>query len=166
MRTARANRGQMRVIEVIIALFIIVAALTFANLLSISASSPNYEATELQKLGYNVLHDLDQQNLLPRFINGSEWANLTAALRVTLPLDVYFQLTVYKIERTATADGGISNNYVVANSGPLNEIRYGDSSAFSSSKDVASVTYSLVGYPTTTKSTYSPSVLILQLIRG
>ncbi len=155
----------MRVIEVIIALFIIVAALTFANLLSITPSSPSFKATELQKLGYNVLHDLDQQNLLPRFVYCGEWENLTAALRVTLPLDVYFQLTVYKMEPTPT-DGGLNNNYVVVNSGAQDEIRYGESSAFSSSTDVASVTYGLVGYPTPTESTYSPRVLILQLTRG
>ncbi len=165
-RVSSLNRGQMRVIEVIIALFIIVAALTFANLLSIAPSSPNYQATELQKLGYNVLHDLDKQNLLPEFVYDNQWQNLTAALRVILPINVYFQLNVYQIQRTTTVEGGIGNNYVIVNLGPTGEVRYGDSAIFSSAKNIASVTYSLVGYPMQIESIYSPRMLVLQLIEG
>jgi hypothetical protein len=170
MKTRRKSQGQMRVIEVIIALFIIVVAISFANFLSIAPTSPKYEATELQKLGYNVLHDLDKQDILPRFVYGSEWQNLTAALRVTLPINVYFRLTVYRIERT-TLDGATTANYVAVNNGPNDWIQYGDSNIFSLSKDVASITYGVVGYPAQIsqmqfEAEYSPRILILELSRG
>ena len=170
MKIICGNRGQMRIIEVIISLFIIVAALSFTSLLSIAPTSPKYEATELEKLGYNVLHDLDEQGLLPRFVYSSEWQNLTSALRVTLPISIYFNLTVYKIERTAV-NGAVVDNYVAINSGSNGLIQYGDNSAFLSSKDVASVTYGVVGYTTKISQTnfqtnYSPRVLVLELTRG
>ncbi len=160
----------MRVIEVIIALFIIVAALSFANLLSIAPTSPKYEATELEKLGYNVLHDLDKQDLLPRFVYNSEWQNLTAALRVTLPINVYFRLTVYSISRT-TVNGITNCTYVVANDEPSDSIQYGDGNAFSISKSISSVTYGVVGYPHQVsqvqfEAEYSPRVVVLELTRG
>ena len=150
------NRGQMRVVEVILASFIIIAALSFVNFLAISPTSPKYEAAELEKLGYSVLLNLDRQVILPRFVYGAEWENLTAALRVSLPLDVYFNLTVYDLNGKGINDKGIS---------------YGEVSVFATSKNVASVTYGLAGYPikinaTHYKTSYDPRVLILQLVRG
>jgi hypothetical protein len=149
-------KGQMRIIEVILASFIIVFALSFANILAIVPTSPKYEATELEKLGYNVLHDLDKQGLLPRFVYKEEWGNLTAALRVSLPLDVYFNMTVYDLQGTKI------NNVT---------IYYGDPETFTASKNIASVTYGLVGYPiklnaTQYQANYEPRTLILQLTRG
>lgn len=161
----RSKRGQMRAIEVIIALFIIVAALCFADLLSITVSSRKYESIELEKLGYNVLHDLDKQGLLPRFVYQSEWANLTAALKVSLPLNVYFNMTVYKMEKT-TVDGATVCNYIPVNSGISGEICNGDSTAFSDTKDVASVTYGVVGYTNQVNAKYDPKILILEIARG
>ena len=151
------NKGQMRIIEVILASFIIVFALSFANIFAITPTSPKYEATELEKLGYNVLHDLDEQGLLARFVYYEEWDNLKAALRVTLPLDVYFNMTVYDLR-------GAKINDVT--------IFYGDSETFTNSKNIASVTYGLIGYPKCNQTTgnyqaiYDPRILILQLARG
>lgn len=148
-------KGQMRIIEVILASFIIVFALSFANILAIVPTSPKYEATELEKLGYNVLHDLDQQGLLPRFVYNGEWENLKAALRVSLPLDVYFNMTIYFNLTTK-----VSHELIF----------YGDAEIFTTSKNVASVTYGLVGYPikinATYQAIYDPRILILQLARG
>jgi len=151
------NKGQMRVIETILASFIIVFALSFANILAITPTSPKYEVTELEKLGYNVLHDLDKQGLLARFVYTEEWDNIKAALRVTLPLDVYFNMTVYDLYGTEVNDA---------------EIFYGDPEAFTTSKNIASVTYGLTGYPKRNETTgnyqatYNPRMLILQLARG
>jgi hypothetical protein len=149
------KNGQMRVIETILASFIIVFALSFANILAITPTSQKYEATELEKLGYNVLHDLDEQGLLPRFVYTEEWDNIIAALRVTLPLDVYFNMTVYDLDGTNVNHKPIS---------------YGYSETFTTSKNIASITYGLVGYPIRTNSTYQaaydPRILILQIARG
>jgi len=142
----KATCGQMRVIEVILASLVIVFALSFANLFAVTPTSPKYEVTELEKLGYNVLYDLDKQGLLPRFVYSEDWSNLQAALRVSLPIDVYFNLTVYDLNRTQIND---------------TPIFYGDVSAFENSKNVASVTYGLAGH-----DSYNPRILVLRLVRG
>ena len=149
------NKGLMRVIEVILASFIIVVALSFVNFLAIVPTSPKYEATELEKLGYNVLLDLDKQVILPRCVYNAEWENLTVALRVSLPLDVYFNMTIYYLNGTE-----INNR----------RISYGENSAFANSMNVASVTYGLAGYPikinaTQYEANYDPRILSLQLTR-
>ena len=142
----------MRVVETILASFIILFALAFVNMLAVTPSSLTYEATELEKIGHNVLHDLDEQRLLGRFIyewpnHPAEWANLTAALMVSLPSDVYFDLTVYDSKGN------------VVNSVP---IRYGDPEVFTKASMVASVSYGVPGYQTN----YDPRILVLQLVRG
>jgi len=147
MRRIGDKRAQMRIIEALLASFVILFAITFINIFAITPSSPTYETGELEKVGYNVLHDLDEQNLLPRFIYNQEWANLTAALMVSLPTDVYYNLTIYDLE------GNIIN--------PV-PIKYGSSNVFSESTHVASVTYIVPGYQTT----YNPRILVLQLVRG
>jgi len=139
-------KGQMRVVEVILASFVIIFALSFANIFAVIPTSPKYEVTELEKLGYNVLHDLDKQGLLPLFVYGEDWNNLEAALRVSLPMDVYFNLTIYDLNGAKIND---------------EPIFYGDALAFENSKNVASVTYGLVGH-----DSYNPRILVLRLVRG
>jgi len=155
-RKANRNKGQMRIIEVILASFIIVFALSFVNILASTPTSPKYEATELEKVGYNALHDLDDQGLLARFVYNQEWENLTSALRVLLPVNVYFNATVYDLNGNAL------------NNAPM---FYGDPATFAGFKNIASVTYGLVGYPTKFnatyyEATYVPRILTLQLLRG
>jgi hypothetical protein len=147
MRDSVDKKGQMRIIEALLASFVILFAITFVNIFAVTPSSSTYETGELEKVGYNVLHDLDEQNLLSRFVFNQEWTNLTAALMVSLPPDVYFNLTVYDLE------GDVINTV---------PIRYGSSQVFSESAHVASVTYILPGYQTS----YNPRILILQLVRG
>lgn len=155
-RKVGRSKGQMRIIEVILASFIIVFALSFANIFASTPTSPKYEATELEKLGYNALHDLDDQGLLPRFVYNEEWENLTSALRVLLPTGVYFNATVYDLNRNALNDLPIF---------------YGDPGTFATFKNIASITYGLVGSPTRYNATYYeakyvPRILTLQLLRG
>ena len=152
----KTKKGQMRVVEVILASFIITFALSFANILAITPTSPRYKLTELQKMGYNVLHDLNKQGLLAQFVYKNEWENLEAALRVLLPLDVYFNLTVYDLQ------GNKINNQTIF---------YGTTESFQNSENIASITYGLPGYPTPINNTYyqanyDPTILLLQLTRG
>lgn len=147
MRKVSGKRGQMRIIEALLASFVILFAITFINVFAITPSSPTYETGDLEKIGYNVLHDLDEKNLLPRFVYNQEWANLTAALMVSLPTDAYYNLTVYDLEGNAI--------------NPVT-IKYGSSQVFSESTHVASVTYIIPGYQTN----YNPRILVLQLVRG
>jgi len=147
MRFARGRRGQMRVVEAIMASLIIVFAVAFVNLFVATPASPKYESSELEKIGYNVLHDLDEEGLLARFVNNADWVNLTAALAASLPTDVYFNLTVYDVS------GRVVNTQ---------SIGYGTSRVFTGSDYVASVTYVVPGY----QLVYKPRVLVLQLVRG
>ncbi len=148
MRRISSKRGQMRIIEALLASFVILFAITFVSIFAAAPTSSTYETGELEKVGYNVLHDLDEKRLLPRFVYPpSEWENLTAALMVSLPTNVYFNLTVYDL------NGSIIN--------PV-PITYGSSQVFSESTHVASVTYIIPGYQTI----YDPRILVLQLVRG
>ena len=159
MKIFRNKNGQMRVIESILASFIIVSAITFVSTFAVTPQSSTYEVGDLEKLGHNALHDLDEQRLLSRFVyNQSEWStNFIVALRVSLPSDVYFDLRIYNL------DDSLLNSNV--------PIRYGDSEVFSSSGSVASVTYSIVGYSrfdpaTGSQVKYETRTLILLLVRG
>ena len=156
MRIKNKNKGQMRVLEAILASFIIIVALSFVNFFAVNPSSQKYEANDLEKSAYNALHDLDLQGLLARFVYDEEWENLTAALSVVLPSDSYFNLTVKDLNDSTINDVPIS---------------YGDYSIFETSKAVSSVTYALVDFPSKIApfgfdSNYQPRLLSLQLVRG
>ena len=159
MKIITKKNGQMRVIEAILASFIIIFALAFVNFFNVNPSSERYETTELNKLGYNVLHDLDTQGLLADFIYSGDWEDLRNAISVTLPVDVYFNISVLTL-----------------NQSPRNEVPmyYGKPDVFTNSGVVSSVSYPVVGYPEFDRETYpyaleanyDPSIVILQLVRG
>ncbi len=151
MRTARNTKGQMRVIETILASFIIFSALTFVNIFAVLPSSPKYETSDLEKMGHNVLHDLDEQGLLSRFVyNETEWEELTLALTIFLPPDVYFDLTIYDVQANMTI---INQDF---------PIRYGAPEVFTASNSTASVSYIIPGQ----QAEYNPRIIVLQLVRG
>ena len=147
VRNIKDNKGQIRVIETILAVSIIFAAVTFVGTFAVRPASPTYETTDLEKMGYSALHDLDQQGLLSSKVYNGEWSDLRMVLKITIPVDVYFNLTVYNL------DGA-----------PLNEekIMYGDSATFLEAKNIASVKYALVGF----QAAYNPRILVLEITRG
>lgn len=147
MKNPKNTKGQMRVIETILASLVIVLALTFVNIFAATPYSTRYETSDLEKLGHNVLHDIDQKRLLCRFVYEEEWSNLTAALTISLPTDVYFNLTVFDLEDNIINDV---------------KIHYGDPQVFSTSNMTASVQYIIPGYQTI----YDPRILRLELVRG
>jgi len=136
----------MRLVEALLASFIIMFAITFLNVFAVTPLSPTYEPSNLEKMGNNVLHDLDEKRLLGRFIYDEDWGTLTIALMVSLPPEIYFDLTVYYL------NGTVANNEA---------IRYGTSEVFENSSYIASVTYIVPGYQTD----YDPRFLVLQLVR-
>jgi hypothetical protein len=96
------------------------------------------------------------QGLLAKYVYTEQWDEAKAALRVMLPVDVYFSLSVQYINGTTV------NNVPIV---------YGDNATVATSKDIASVTYGLPGYPTKISATdyrtnYDPRILTLQLMRG
>jgi hypothetical protein len=68
------------------------------------------------------------------------------ALMVSLPPEIYFDLTVYYLNWTVVND---------------ETILYGDIEVFETSSYIASVTYIVPGYQTE----YGPRILVLQLVR-
>jgi hypothetical protein len=142
MKMKDARKGQMRIIETLLASFVIVAALAFMNTMAMNPPSSRYETSDLEKLGYNVLHNLNEQGVLVRYVYDREWNNLEAALRVSLPTDVYFNLTV--IDREGYVEGSII---------------YGGTNVFASSS-TGSVVYVLSG-----SDDYDPRILVLELVR-
>lgn len=153
MRSLRNTKGQMRVIETILAAFIILGALSFVNFMAASPTSPRYEMTDLEKMGYSALIDLDQQGVLIPLVYNERWSDLRTILKLTMPNDVYFNMTIYTLS-------GLKLNEKL-NSSPDSQILYGDMSTFSEAKNIASITYSIVG-----ETEYDPRVLLLQLSRG
>jgi hypothetical protein len=143
----------MRVVETILASFIIVGALSFVNFFAVSPTSPGYEMTDIEKMGYSALIDLDQQGLLVPLVYNQSWNDLRTILKITMPNDVYFNMTVY------TLNGSKLGSKL--NSTPDSQILHGDLDLFSDAKNIASITYCLVG-----ETEYDPRILVLQLSRG
>lgn len=139
----------MRVIETIIASFIIVAALSFVSIFAASPESLGYEMTDLEKTGYSALHDLDQHGLLTPLVYNGNFSDLRTILKLTLPNDVYFNLTIYNL-----TNGRLESASDI-------QILYGDSDTFSDAKNIVSLTYCLVG-----ETAYDPKILVLRLTRG
>jgi hypothetical protein len=156
MRKLRDTKGQMRVIETILAASIILGAVSFVGVLAVRPTSLTYEMTDLEKMGYSALHDLDQQNLLASFVYEGEWSNLRTALKITLPVDVYFNLTVYDLKGSKLNE--------------KNQVVYGDSATFSNAKNIASITYCLSGIATQAgtgyTAEYDPRIVVLLVTRG
>ena len=144
----RSVKGQMRVVESIMAALIVISAVTFLYFFASAPSSQAHDTSELEKIGHNILHDIDEQGLLARYVYRSEWGNMTSALAVSLPINVYFSLSVYDMNNNTV-------NYPFL-------IQYGDQQVFSSSAAVASVTYIVPGYQTN----YDPRILVLKLVNG
>jgi hypothetical protein len=152
----RNSKGQMRIIETILAALLIVSALSFVTFFAINPRSSAYEIKDLEKMGYSILHDLDQQELLSKLVYNEQWSDLRNVLRVTLPIDVYFTMTICDI-----SDSVLNNEPII----------YGDAQTFADAKDIASVSYNLVGIPKLQNmeryvAIYEPRILLLQLTRG
>lgn len=149
MRLRSNSKGQMRVVETLLASFIFVSALTFVNVFSTFPTSPKYEVSDLEKMGHNVLNDLDERRILGDFVyNESKWEDLRLAILVFLSPDIHFKLTIYD------ANGTILN--------ADHPIFFVDPEAFEDAGSVASVTYPLSGHD----AVYDPRILVLQLVRG
>ena len=149
MQNLKNTRGQMRVIETILAASLLLAAVSFAGIFAVAPTSPKYEIADLEKMGYSALHDLDQHGLLTPLVYNGNFSDLRTILKITLPNDVYFNLTIYNL-----TNGRLESASDI-------QILYGDSDTFSDAKNIVSLTYCLVG-----ETAYDPKILVLRLTRG
>ena len=95
----KARYGQARILEAVIASFIIFLAFSAAFYFIYSSENIFAQETiDLNRLAYNVLHQLVESNVIENTLeedpqNGS--AQLKIALQELLPANIYFNLTVY-----------------------------------------------------------------------
>lgn len=156
MSRFECKRGQMRVIETILAASLIIVALSSFSFFNLTPLTHKYEVTDLEKMGYSVLHDLDQHGLLARFVYCQQWTEIRAALKITLPVNVYFNVIIYDRGWNRLDDGLIT---------------YGETQTFTNARNLVSISYVLVGYPLKNaagnyEAKYDPRVVVLQLVQG
>jgi len=101
------NKGQIKIIEAFLAVSVMFTALALMTPLS---STPSFERqATLKKLGAQVLVELDQNGVLGRFIEDENWTALEQAVEISLPLGVFFNLTVYDEQMQIVNAQDISN---------------------------------------------------------
>jgi hypothetical protein len=87
------NRGAVRMIEALLAVGVIFAALTFAYVFPVY---PSFSAQkDLAKTGSQTLLVLDSNGDLGNLIDEGNWSALREALDMAVPAGVSFNLTVY-----------------------------------------------------------------------
>ncbi len=149
MRQRENSKGQMRVIETLLASFIFISALTFVNLFAAYPASPQYEVSDLERMGHAMLQDLDEKRVLSDFVyDKTKWEELKLSMLIFLSPDIYFNLTIYNI-----------NGSIINNETPL---FFGEEDAFTSLDSITSITYVISSHD----ALYDPRILILQLVRG
>ncbi|MGQ9679323.1 MAG: vWA domain-containing protein [Candidatus Bathyarchaeia archaeon] len=100
------GRGQMRIIEALIACLIILFAYFFLSRTSVS-SQKNVELTSISQ---NLLSTLENQDLLISIIeDDSDWASkLDEIIRAILPPDIFYNVTFRSLV-TGESIGGVTN---------------------------------------------------------
>lgn len=101
------SKGQIRIIEAFLAVFIVFSALTISA--SLTTSHSNIENSSLASVGMQALLQLDSDGNLSVFIEAGNWAELREALSLLLPTSVSFNLTVYNEEMQQINDEIVSN---------------------------------------------------------
>jgi len=100
LRGKRARRGQLRVIEAVLAasiIFVVFSATTF--LIYPSRIWAPSETADLDVLGYNLLHQMVESGVIEETVEGNETlsgSRLKTVIRDFLPSMTYFELTVFK----------------------------------------------------------------------
>jgi hypothetical protein len=94
------NKGQMRILEAVIATMILLVAFTsFYFMLYSSEKFFEQEAVDLNKLGYNALRHLVESGVVEQVVGDAAVgkAVVVKALQGLLPPNVYFDLTITNI---------------------------------------------------------------------
>jgi hypothetical protein len=125
----KSNKGQARILEAAIAaaiIFIVFSASTFL----ISASDVIVqERADLDRLGYNTLHELIESGTVESTVEGQDNVNyLKIIIQRSLPSATYFNLTIFRCE-----DKG---NWVELQF--LTSVSNTDSESFAKSREVSS----------------------------
>jgi len=102
------RKGQIRILEALLAVSIIFSVLALTSPLS---STPNLDRQAmLKKLGTHVLIELDKDGTLGEFIEDRNWTALERAVEIFLPLGALFNLTVYDEQMLEVNTQRVSNS--------------------------------------------------------
>jgi len=101
------NRGQIRIIEAFLAVFIIFSSLAVSANLTVTQNKTKRD--DLASVGLQALMRLDSDGSLGNYIDCGDWASLRNAINVILPSGVSFNLTVYNKQMQQVNNAVISN---------------------------------------------------------
>jgi hypothetical protein len=108
----RSNKAQIRVTEAFLSTFIIFSALAICSVLSPLSNSSGSQNT-LAVRGMQALVQLDSDGTLGRMIEQGNWTALSDVLRLSLPIGVAYNLTVYDENMQQVNSAPISNGNLV-----------------------------------------------------
>jgi len=109
------NRGQIRVAEAFLSAFIIFSALAICS--ALSPPSDNNDQKTLATQGIQALIQLNSNGLLGSMIEQNNWTALSNALRLSLPISVSYNLTIYdenmqQVNSVPVSNGNLDGNVV------------------------------------------------------
>jgi hypothetical protein len=110
MKIVKNKKGQVRVIEALLASLLLMACLAVIP----APSNQSGSTANLASSGQNVLLSLDSNGQLATLVDSRNWASLKASIESTLPLTVWFNLTVFNNGMNVLNPFPISNGGAVS----------------------------------------------------
>jgi hypothetical protein len=107
------RRGAVHTLDALFSVVIIATALLYAS--QVPRERGYMEEEPLGAMGMQALLRLDGNGTLGRWIDDEDWDQLERALRLSLPLGLSFNLTVYDEQ------GAVVNNRQISNGGLLGQ---------------------------------------------
>jgi len=148
--------GQVRLIEVLVSLTIIVVAIILVGQITRPPGTPRVRSeTKLIKLGYNLLNYLAEKGVFEEIIeSGDGWEErMKILIQSHLPYGVVFNLTIYNFSKTFSTEPTLEK---------LNEYPISNIDDISLAKTVVSIKYSYV----CTRTKINGSIIIFNLQLG
>ncbi len=111
------NKGEMRTVEVFLAILLLFSALAVATLVSPVSTPDNHN--DLANVGMQTLVSIDSDGQLGRLIDTKSWTTLAEALGIALPRAISYNLTIYDennrpINTLPISNGLISDHDIVS----------------------------------------------------
>ena len=159
------RKGQVRLIELLLAAFIMVVAIVFTMQFARPIKSIYVrETSDLRRLAYNLLNDLATAGVYENIIvkgnlSGSDWENeMKLFLSSSLPPELVFKMRVYEL-RFNTTSGRIEA--IRLDTGKITNIQPGSENKIIEAESV-SYTYVITGEPDKVRGT----LLVIYLTLG
>jgi len=160
----RRRRGQARLIELLLATFMMVIAIIFVmNFTRPIKSQYVRETSDLRRLAYNILNDFAKARVYERVIvkgnlSGTDWEDeMKLILSTSLPPEIVFKMEVYEM-KVNPSTGEIYFSRL--DSGHISNVENFDNMTLYDAESV-SYTYVVVGRPDRVRGAVLYIVLVL-----